>query len=532
MRIEKLLFISSVMLLLTACGNDMFDKFELTPLGGNIVTDQSWKPVECTIDKVRFKSFRINAMTNDNLMADLVFSAKQNDVCSAVVEHYRLDSMCLVPTWDCVAAKVTVDGVDQVPGETPNDFSSPVTYRLYASDGQYKEYTFSITQGDYTGFQVVSIVSSRSITNKSVWASSILKLSGQQSGYSDVIYPSQAKYRGNNSLQNLKKSYTVKFDNKSSFMGMNRHTRWCFLANAADRTMLRNRVAFEISSRTGLPWTPDSRYCELFVNSKYCGLYLIAEQIRIGKNRVNITEMCSTDTAGENLTGGYLLECDRYVDNISFNTAVRHLPINIKSPNEDVINDMQIDYIEDYFKKIEQLLYRADVPDPAYRELIDLESFADVWIVLELTNCTDARLPGSIWYYKDRNGKLFAGPVWDFDLAAFNPSNSFLLYDYEITDFTSNDNSLWYSRLFLDPVFKSMVKRRWQTYYPSFASIPEYIDSQAEMIENSMVVNDKAWPGRVTGNPDASMSWDESVEELKKNYSSRLKMLNDSISSW
>lgn len=533
MRIEKLLLLAFCVPLV-ACGNDMFDKFDLHPVENNAIAEKTvWKPVDCTINEVKFSSFRINAMNNDKVLADLVFNSfREGDTSRVSVNHYFLKKTHIVPSWNCVAAKVTVNGEEQTPDFSEVDFSNPVTYRLFASDGQYKEYTFSLEQGDYTGFQVVSIISERTISNKKAWASSVFKISGQESGYSDVSYSSEAKLRGNNSLQFRKKSYTVRLDGKASILGMSKHTHWCLLAGAPDRTRMRNRVAFEIASRTGLPWTPDSRFCELFVNSEYCGLYLLTEKIKIDKRRVNITKMDKSDTTGVNITGGYLLECDHHPDNLSFETAVRHLPVNIKSPDEDNITGSQIDYIENYFKTIEQKLYRTDVPDPEYRKLIDLESFADVWIVLELTRCEDARLPGSVWYYKDRNGPLCAGPVWDFDLTTFSNNDSYLLYDYETSDFSLSDRSLWYSRLFLDPVFKDLVKRRWQSYYPSFQTIPDFIDRQAEIIRKSVTANDETWPYPITGNPDAYMTWEGSLEELKQNYLNRLHMLNDFITSW
>ncbi len=534
MRIEKLLFMTSFLLLANACGSDMFDQFELHPANnGTVIVKQAWKPVDCTISEVMFNSFRIDAMINDRVLADLTFSTIiEGDTNTVVVSHYLLEKDHIVPSWDCVAAKVTVDGEEQSPGITAVDFSKPVTYRLYSSDGQFKEYTFELEQGEYSGFQIAAIVSDRTISNKTVWSPSMFRILGQESGYMDVSYSAKAKLRGNNSLQFSKKSYTVKLENRVSVLGMGKNTHWCLVANTPDRTRLRNRVALEIASRTGLPWTPDSRFCELFEDNKYRGLYLLTEKIRIDRNRVNITEMSSADTIGESITGGYLLECDTHVDNLSFETPVRHLPINIKSPDEDVITDAQIEYIENYFKQVEQLLYRTDTPDPAYREMLDLESFADVWIVLELTHCEDARLPNSVWYYKDKNGPLCAGPVWDFDLAAFNPSTSYLLYDYETADFSLPDRSLWYSRMFLDPVFKDIVKRRWQNYYGAFQSIPAFIDRQAEMIRKSVAANDAAWRYPVSGNPDANLTWEQSIEELKRNYQDRLQMLNDSIASW
>lgn len=57
-----------------------------------------------------------------------------------------------------------------------------------------------------------------------------------------------------------------------------------------DRTLLRNRVAHYIASRTSLQWTPRTCFAEVYyresVNAdfEYLGNYLIVEQIKIDEN--------------------------------------------------------------------------------------------------------------------------------------------------------------------------------------------------------------------------------------------------------
>lgn len=523
----------SLLLLVCSCGGDMFDRFEHMNSSESASGDKGkWNPSDCTIDQVTFKSFKISSDVNENVLMDVLFVPDGKNGFDAVVEHYRLPFDRLVASWDCIAAKVTVDGTDQIPDETVNDFNSPVKYRLYSSDGKYKEYTFRITQGSCSDIPVASLVTSREMVDKKTWIPASFKIKDPKSNGNVTIYATEAKLRGNNSFGQKKKSYTLKLDDKATMLGMKKGRKWCLVANAPDRTQLRNRVSYELASRTGLAWTPSTEFCELFVNNTYVGLYLMTEKINVNKNRVNIQEMTEESSPEDFLTGGYLLECDRFFDKVSFKTAVRELPINIKSPDETLITDAQVIYISDYFKKIEQYLYMKEEPDPAYRELIDMGSFADVWMVLELTYCADARLPGSVWYHKDKDGPLFAGPVWDFDLTTFKNSTSYLLYDYEMTDYTMSNRSLWYSRLFLDPEFKRVVKERWLIYKPSFDSMTDFIDSEAAAIEKSVAANDVTWPNAVPGNPDSNMSWKEAVETLKANYLIRLELLDKLIMSW
>lgn len=492
---------------------------------------KAWKGTTCTIDQVALKSFKIKSSLNEKVLSDILFTADDGVHFTGVVEHYILRERRLIVTWDCIAQKVTVNDKEQTPSVDTLDFSRPVTYRFYASDGKYKEFTFEIKQGSYSNLPVVSVETASKNYSKTQWIDGTVKVAGNNTEYVDVSYPMTLKARGNNSNSQKKRSFTIRLDERNKMLGMNKHKRWTLIASAPDRTQLRNCVAYEIASRTALAWTPSTRHCEVILNNEYVGLYEMIEQIRIDKNRVNITEYKLGENAADTLSGGYLLEFDRYPETVSFKTAVRELPVNIKSPDSDIISQAHIDYIKDYLKKIEQLLYEKETPDPAYRDYIDLASFADVWIILELTNCKDATIPGSIWYYKDRGGKLFAGPVWDFDLTTFMNSSSFLLYGYETTDFTSKNRSLWYSRLFRDPVFKAMVKERWMQYMPAFLTIPEFIDAQADMIKDAADRNFQIWTA--TGwNKDESLAWRDAVDLLKENYLYRLNALNNAISKW
>ena len=57
------------------------------------------------------------------------------------------------------------------------------------------------------------------------------------------------RLRGNMTLRLNKKPYRIKFDNKQRPLGMPANAKkWNLLANHSDKTLLRNKVAFKISS--------------------------------------------------------------------------------------------------------------------------------------------------------------------------------------------------------------------------------------------------------------------------------------------
>ena len=468
------------------------------------------------------------------------FSADENGAWHGSIAHYKADLTQLKASFEVVATKVTVGDAEQASGVTANDFSQPVTYRLYADDRQYREFRIILENTDRgTGTPLLAIFTenSKPVTSKEEWVSGRVVIDPQESDFERLDAEIEIKGRGNNTWGLPKKPYAIKLAEKNAVMGMNKHKRWVLLANAKDRTLLRNRVAFEIGRHSGLAWTPDSRFIEVILNGKYLGNYLLCEQIRVDKNRVNIDEMTAEDKTGEAITGGYLLELDRYYDEINkFRTALRDLPVNIKEPDEKVLGKEQMKYIADYVNHIEKLLYEGADIDLSYKEYLDIDSFIDWWIVMELTGCQDVRLPGSCYLYKPRSGKLCAGPIWDFDLMTFKaPGSQFLLYNYDLPDFVigdGGDRSLWFAKLFTDPQFKARAGERWRMHKPEFDRIAEFIDAEAAQLESSAEVNWEMWELKTGPNGDEKSTWKESVELLRKNYLLRLQWMDTQVSGW
>lgn len=526
-------YVIGCMLMCLSCSKDVYVEPDPEP-------DPDNKPdVEevITVDDLKIKSISISPDNNPAVYGTVTFKQDDSGIFKGKIDHYKTDITALKATFDVVAARVSVNGVDQDSGNTANDFSKQIVYRLYADDGQYKEYNVELETGTYTGLPLVAILTDgeKPISSKEVWVSGRALVDSQDSDFEGFMGDAEFKGRGNNTWRLDKKPYAIKLSEKSSLLGMNKHKRWVLLANASDRTLLRNRVAFEIGRRTGLAWTSDSRFVEVMLNGKYLGSYLLCEQIRIDKNRVNITEMEKSDIQGEALTGGYMLEFDRYYDEINkFRSAYRDLPINIKEPDEDVLGEKQKQYIMDYVNHVEELLYAEKEINPDYRNYIDIDSFIDWWIVVELTHNRDVRLPGSCYMYKDRGGKLCAGPLWDFDLTTFLDSNKFLLYDYEVSDLSDpkGERSLWFKRLFQDPVFKARAKERWQSYKAGFDGIAGFIDEEAAKLRPSADVNWSIWKINKGSNRDEDLAWEDAVARLRENYLDRLQWMDNTINAW
>ena len=352
----------------------------------------------------------------------------------------------------------------------------------------------------------------------------------------------QVRGRGNTTWGWPKKPYLIKLDKKESVLGMPKHKRWILLANFMDRTLMRNLVSMKVSSMTGLAWTPSCQPVELVLNGLHQGTYLLIEQVRVDKNRVNITEMSKEDNSGDALTGGYLLELDFHYDNEvqwrdTHGSCVQMeggIPFGIKYPDPEDLTTTQETYIKNYVFHAAEALYGPDFTDPekGYANYLDVDSFVNYWLVFEVMGNHELANPGSVYMHKDRGGKLVAGPCWDFDWGVLSYRTS----PHGKTGLI-NRNAIWYARLFEDPAFAEKVRNRFQELLPQLETIPDYMDALQKQLSESAKYNFRLWnpadDASMNGghiiNGDENMSFDEAVKLLKENYRIRLTVMSEKL---
>ena len=228
--------------------------------------------------------------------------------------------------------------------------------------------------------------------------------------------PGTTRERGNASRSFPKKPYRIKFDEKQHVLDAPaKAKKWTLINNYGDKTLMRNLLAFELSKRLGMPYTPYGTAVDVLLNGEYKGCYQLCDQIQVHKKRVNVTEMTAEDNSGVAVTGGYLVEVDAYADQEHswFRSNSRN-PVTIKYPSEDSITVDQRNYIRAHFNKMENDLDRY----------VDKNTFLRHFLVGELSGNTDTYW--SLFMYKDRDDDtMYTGPVWDFDLAFDNDERTY-----------------------------------------------------------------------------------------------------------
>jgi len=428
-------------------------------------------------------------------------------------------------------AKITANDTALVSGVTATDFRMPVTYKLTSEKGTTKTYKFTLK--NFTGIPILYLNTENfvSISSKDVYLNGSLKINTNTLyEQAKTTIPLQVKGRGNSTWGMPKKPYRLKFTDKSPMLGMASAKNWVLLANYSDKTLLRTSTAFELGTKIGADFTPQGRFVELVLNGKYNGAYFLTSQVEVHESRVNIPELKKSNTSAEDITGGYLLEQDMRLDEDNwFRTQKSDLPITIKSP-EDITAD-QLTYIKNYIQQTEDAIFSADFADTekGYNMYINVESFINWFIVQEIMKNEDAKDKTSIFYYKNRGGKLGLGPLWDFDLAAGNVYYSDAQYP---TGWWIKDGP-WFSRLFQDPNFRAKVKARWNAVKnTAIKDMAASIDKNAAYIERSQqknfgewdILNVTVWP-----NPVAYGTYAKEVAQIKTWLSTRIAWLDAEI---
>ncbi len=302
--------------------------------------------------------------------------------------------------------------------------------------------------------------------------------------------------RGNSTWKWDKKPYKIKLDDKQSLLGMDANRDWILLANYADKSLIRNTLAYDMGRlMTNLVWTPHQYPVDLFVNGKYCGVYSLGEHMEVAKSRVDIEEHSTeVDTDYFLEIGGMNPSGD--INGVHyFHTDSRLVCFaTYKSPDYQEITSEQKKYLKDYFEKAEEAIKAGE----GYEEYIDVDSFVD-WILLyELCYNTDGCFRRSCFMVKEKGGKIRMGPAWDFDFAFGN----FLADNQQYNDWVTvgkSDNDAyikynWCTYLMRSPEFCKRLEERWNELRDSLLDVAETtIDKYSELLDGSQQENFDIW---------------------------------------
>ncbi len=328
--------------------------------------------------------------------------------------------------------------------------------------------------------------------------------------------------RGNSTWNMSKKPYRIKLHQKERFLGEGKANtkKWTLLANAGDKTLIRNAVTSAMGEFLGMYFNPAYKFVDLNVNGSYYGNYQISDQVDVRKYRVHVKEQDYPLTDESNITGGYLLEADGFKDGNCFTTSTYSVPIRIHYPDEDEIAYEQNEYIRQYMRDFERVLRSDDFTDPehGYRRWVDSTSLANWYIATEVSANIDGFY--STYFYKDRDDSLlYWGPLWDYDIAYGNDTRKGDTSRRMMTDVGYGQVALWINRMWDDPWFSKLINRRFHEALD--AGLEEHlmhtIDSLVTLLDRSQARNYQKWGinNKMYHERVLYSSYDQYVRDLK-----------------
>jgi len=366
--------------------------------------------------------------------------------------------------------------------------------------------------------------------------------------------------RGSSTAKLTKKPYKLKFTKSpkdTGVFGMDADKSWTLLAGFVDQTFVREKVQLDLGRRmSNLPWTPDSRYVELFVNDQYRGSYLMAESVKIDGDRVDVDK-----------ESGMILETDApKVTNtkIEFLSSKGKIPILFKDPDEvkptgdpdyqEGVTPAKLKAAKNRVNAFESKLYSSSTREQ-YPDFIDVDSAIDFMLVREFVKDNDSDFSRSNYFSWDqeidtkpplnplRDGRFHFGPVWDADRSAGNVDSSTAGYRYvrspagwmmRGTGTPSNSGRVfyrthWFVQLFKSASFNAAVDARWLAVRDEFSKVGDAEVAALKAEIGPGAANDRArWANEPKRFP-SNGSFDQEIAYVTQWYKDRFDWMDDNM---
>ncbi|MFI7079543.1 CotH kinase family protein [Micromonospora sp. NPDC049903] len=297
-------------------------------------------------------------------------------------------------------------------------------------------------------------------------------------------------------------------------LGMPADSDWVLRGPFTDKALIREAFVYDLGREMGLP-APRYAFAEFYLNTDagpvaaddYMGVYMIVETIKNSKNRLDLKQLRADDRTLPRITGGYIWKFEWMAAEEPIlpctgpaATCWNYLEVADPSP----LQPEQRDWLRNHLQEFHNVLRAPNFADPVsgYRAYIDVNSFIDQLILNELSREMDSYVR-SAYFYKDRDTKIFAGPLWDYDLSfsvgGFFANDQTAGWQHQqVRQPVAND---WFTQLLRDPAFVNEVRQRWQTLRRgllSDASLQARINTLSAPLANGAQRNFQRWPNLTT----------------------------------
>lgn len=375
----------------------------------------------------------------------------------------------------------------------------------------------------YTGVPriVIETEKHRAIKDRETEIPAKLQIWDEKKPNSDIMELT-IRGRGNSSWTVMpKKSYKVELKQGAKLLGMPKDKDWALIANYADKTLMKNYLAYRLADDIGMDYSPRCKFVDFCLNGEYQGVYLLTETIKVDKNRVNIPKNDKS----------YLVEFDEKYkadEQVIFSDVlVPSKPFQIHFPKN--ASDSVLNVLATHVQRFEKFLKTVDTA--SLREIeswIDVEAFAKHFWIQKFSKNPDANYLTSVYFTWMENGAIKMGPVWDFDIAfagfgGYDP-------DFALSDGWRTKDDYWGEKLFSNKEFESAVGEYWEILRPSFEKSFFIIDSLYDVLRKPAEENFKRWDVLQKNEKwlyKSVESYEEAVDYLREWIAERMKWIDE-----
>lgn len=368
---------------------------------------------------------------------------------------------------------------------------------------------------------------------------------------------------GNDSWEAAKKSYNLTFHESEDLLGMGYGENYVLLSAYRDNSLLAYKLTYDLSNEIGMDYPPNAKFVHLYVDGEYLGMYLLIGKIEIGQDRFALKDMyfeterinharmenyelkewhsedtfaqrfwSDLDNSPEDVTGGYILEIDNLDYDVLKSRFVTDRDMTVVLRSAPYASKEQVDYIAGFWQDFEDALYSDDGYNEKgkyYTEYIDLESFADLWLMYELNE--DYSLVSSIYFYKDSDltgdGLIHASWLWDLEHSlTYNDdkaARSFFAY------YCPND---WWMQIYRHRDFAEKVYQEWtQKFVPALekALSPDCIDNTGGIGSLNWYLEEYGDDGRLNNTRWLECNYEDKMARIQYIYTVRKDFLTKSL---
>lgn len=298
------------------------------------------------------------------------------------------------------------------------------------------------------------------------------------------------KARGNSSFEWLKKPYSLKLSSSANLLDMGEAKKWVLLS---DQTNLKNKIAYDFADAIGLPYPPESRWVDLYLNGNYAGLYLLCERNEVHPQRVKLARNKGFLVSKEQLSSLESKERPYFTTDSGATMRIH-------------FNSMRESEMIQIFQSVENAILAEDGIDPLtgkhWSQLIDLDSWVKKYLVEEIFYGIDSGVASQFFFYEQIGtaGKIYAGPVWDYDdtLHSVWVGGDGFIQDTNILYAHRARGCTWFHELYYNEVFYSRIKETYASnvQYVLTHFIEEKIPQYTSIVQKASEMNQVRWSGQ------------------------------------